>query len=194
MTIYKISGKTKLLFSVLFPVMLLCWNQGFDIGAFGSVLYRSAISAWVFAVSAFSALCYVALFERLSVRKRTFFILLVPVLWPLIDYVDHHVHNVYIHYFVLFDYVIVIFGLLYAAYVFLRLIKPDIFEPLSLGNKLFIVLFALLFSCLGYFAGIHNAVFLECAHFELSGDYVPHNCRKPQQQGTDYRTLHRAVW
>ena len=175
-------------------MLLVCWNQGFDIGAFGAILYREAITAWIFAISAFLALCYIRLFNKVSIRPRTFIILLIPILWPAIDFIDHHFENIYVHYFIIIDYVIIIFGLMYAAYLFLRLIKPDIFEPLSLKNKLFILLAGITFSGLGFFSGLHNNLFLECAHFELSGDYIPHNCRKPSENKTDFQTLHRSVW
>lgn len=157
--------------------MLVCWNQGFDLGAFGSVLYRSAISAWVFVASIFVGLLYVSIVEKADVQKRSFVILAVPVLWPLIDYFDSRFHNEYIHYFVLFDYFIVLLGLMYALYIFLKLIKADLFEPLTFGNRAFIVLIAIVFSLVGFFAGRNNHLFLECAHFELSGDYIPSNCR-----------------
>jgi len=192
---YKVSRKTKVLFSVLFPVMLVCWNQGFDVGAFGAVLYRDAITAWIFVLSIFIGLCYIRIFEKIQIPRTVFIILAVPTLWPAIDYIDHYIHNAYIHYFVVFDYVMILFGLIYAVYIFLRLIKADIFEPISVGNKLFIVALAILFSVLGFLAGHHNHLLFECSHFELSGDYVPHNCRRHHiETPTEFRTLYRKVW
>ena len=176
MPLEQVCNRTKILFSVLFPIMLVCWNQGFDIGAFGSVLYRSAISAWVFVVSIFISLLYVGIVEKASVKKHSFFILLVPVLWPALNYFDAQFKSTYVHYFVLFDYCIVMLGLLYAASIFLRLIKADIFEPLTPGNRIFILVIAVSFTFFGYLAGKNNHLFLECAHFERSGDYIPENC------------------
>lgn len=191
MPFYAISSRTRILFSVLFPVMLVCINQGFDVGAFGTLLYRNVITVWVFVISMLLGLLYVRFFEGVNVKWHRYIILACPTLWPAVDYLDHHVQNAYIHYFVIFDYFIVIFGLLYAAYLFLKLIKADLFDTLTLGNKLFIASMGLLFSVLGFALGHHNSLLLECAHFELSGDYVPHNCRR---ENGDFRTLYRHIW
>lgn len=185
-----ISLKTKTLFSILFPVLLIGWNLGFDLGAFGTVFYHNVITAWIFAVSTFIALIYVKLFDKIKVRLLTFFILLIPILWPLIDLIDHNIPNQYVHYFILFDYVLIILALLYTAYIFLRMIKYDIFEPITNYNKAFIVIATLVISLLGYGAGKHHYYFIECGHFEVSGDFVPSNCLKVG----DFRTLYRHVW
>jgi len=194
MPFYAISSRTRVLFSVLFPIMLVCLNQGFDVGAFGTLLYRNVITVWVFVLSMFLGLIYIRFFEGASVKTHRFFILFIPSLWPAIDYLDHHVDNIYVHYFVVFDYFMILFGLLYAAYLFLRLIKADLFDTLTLGNKLFIASMGLTFSALGFILGHHNSVLLECSHFELSGDYVPHNCRRSNHKNSDFRTLYKHIW
>jgi len=192
MTIKNVSNKTKVLLSLLFPILLVCWNLGFDLGAFGSILYRNIITAWIFAVSTFVALLYARFHDQVKIRFYSFIILAVPILWPAIDYLDHHIPNIWVHYFIIFDYTIILFGLLYAAYLFLRIIKDDIFEPITNKNRIFIAVMAILFSGLGFFSGHRNDLFLECAHFELSGDHIPANCVK--SKNSEFRTLYKHVW
>lgn len=192
MPMKNVSSKTKILLSLLFPILLVSWNLGFDLGAFGSVLYRNVITAWIFAVSTFIALLYARFHDKVAIRFYSFIILAVPILWPAIDYLDHHIPNRWIHYFIIFDYALILFGLLYAAYLFLRIIKTDIFKPINYRNKIFIVFAALFFSGLGFFAGHRNDLFLECSHFKLSGDYIPHNCSR--NETSDFRTLYKHVW
>ena len=171
-----INYKTKILLSILFPILLTVWNLSFELGTFGSILYRNVITAWVFAVSTFIALIYLRIYHQITIRLRSFILLLMPITWPIVGYVDHHFSNIYLHYLITIDYVFIVAGLLYAAYLFLRIIKNDLFDPLNVKNRLFILIAAMLFSTLGFFAGRHNHLFLECQHFELSGDYIPSGC------------------
>lgn len=192
MVVGNVTRKTKLVLSILFPILLISWNLGFDLGAFGSILYRNMLTAWVFAASTFIALLYVRWHDKVQIRTISFIILAIPVLWPVIDYVDHNIPNIYVHYFVIFDYVLILLGLVYSAYLFLKVIKNDIFDPLTNKNKIFIVFAALVFSSIGFFSGYRNDLFFECAHFRLSGDYIPKNCHRGPN--ADFRTLYQHVW
>lgn len=194
MPYHVVSPKTKILLSILFPVMLVSWNLGFDLGAFGTILYRDMITAWIFCVSTFIALLYVRFHDKGEVHWYNFLVLSIPVLWPLIDYLDHHIPSKVFHYFVIVDYVLILLGLLYAGYLFLRMFKNDIFEPLVLRNRIFVVMMMFVFTGLGYLGGHHNYLFFECAHFKLSGDYVPKNCRSANRAGEKHhRTLKGSV-
>ena len=185
-----ITRKTKVLLSILFPVLLISWNLSFDLGAFGTILYRNLMTAWVFTITTFLALIYVRFHDKIKIRAYSFFILLIPILWPLVDFVDHNIPNRLMHYFVMFDYILIVLALFYAAYIFLKMIKYDIFEPITFYNKIFVIVSALVFSLVGFSTGKHHYYFFECGHFKVSGDYIPANCLK----GGDFRTLHRHIW
>lgn len=88
MVMKNVSNKTKVLLSILFPILLVAWNLGFDLGAFGSILYRNILTAWIFAVSTFIALLYARFHDKVKIRFYSFLILAAPILWPAIDYVD----------------------------------------------------------------------------------------------------------
>lgn len=187
-----IDKKTAVLLSVLFPVLLVAWMLGFDLGAFGTVFYRNIMTAWVFAIVTFLSLIYVKWHKKVPVKWRTLLILLIPILWPAIDYADQHILNQYIHYFIVFDYFLILITLCYSAYVFLKLIKYDIFDPLTHIHKIFILVLAILFGALGFFVGYHHYWFFECGHFQVSGEYVPENCFEPKSP--NFQTLYRRAW
>lgn len=189
---HHIDRKTKTVLTILFPVLLVVWNLGFDLGAFGTIFYRNVMTAWVFAVVTFVTLVYLKLSKKTEVKTSGIFVLLIPILWPLVDYVDQHVPNNYIHYFILFDYLLIVLTMGFAGYIFLKIVKYDIFDPLTIYHKLTIFLAAVLFSFLGYWVGHHHYLFFECGHFDISGEYVPENCYQPTK--TDYRTLYINTW
>ena len=171
-----IDRKTKIIISVLFPILIIAWNMGFDLGAFGTVLYRNIMNAWIFSLSTFCALLYFRWSKKISVKKSVLFIILIPVIWPLVDYLDQHIN---IHYFrglVMLYYLFMTVSLGFVLYIFLKLIKYDIFEPLNRKNLGFIVISVLFVTFMGYQVGAHNYLFLACGHFRVSGEYIPSNC------------------
>lgn len=187
-----IDRKTKILLTILFPVLLVSWNLGFDLGAFGTIFYRHVMTAWVFAVVTFLALIYLKITHKTEVKASGIFVLLIPILWPLVDYFDQHFSNQFIRYFIAFDYLLIVLTLGFAGYIFLKIVKYDIFDPLTIYNKLAIFFAALIFSSLGFLVGYHHYWFFECGHFSISGEFVPENCYAPTN--TDYRTLYKNSW
>lgn len=187
-----IDRKTTILLTLLFPVLLVSWNLGFDLGAFGTIFYRNVMTAWVFTVVTFIALVYLKFTHKTEIKTSGILILLIPILWPLVDYIDQHIPNTYIHYFILFDYILIVLTLGYTGYIFLKIIKYDIFDPLTIVNKISLVLAAIAFGFFGFEVGHHHYLFFECGHFTISGEYVPENCYRPAV--SDFRTLYRNTW
>lgn len=187
-----IDKRTKILLTLLFPILLVSWNLGFDLGAFGTIFYRNVMTAWVFAVATFISLIYLKITKKTEVKTAGIIVLLIPMCWPLVDYFDQHISNTYIHYFIIFDYLLIVLTLGFAGYIFLKIVKYDIFDPLTIYHKLTIFFTAIVFSALGFLVGHHHYWFFECGHFDISGEFVPTNCYAPQN--SDYRTLYKHSW
>ncbi len=187
-----IDKKTKIILSVLFPILIISWNIGFELGVFGTVLYRNIMNSWVFALATFCALIYFKVANKTPVRIPTLIIIFIPIIWPLIDYLDQHIDNIYFPYFVGFYYLIMACCLGFTLYIFLKLIKYDIFEPLNRRNLIFIASTVVFTTFVGYQVGVHHYLFLACGHFRVSGEFIPPNCYK--HPNPNFHTFFRKAW
>ncbi|HVV68732.1 MAG TPA: hypothetical protein VHE99_06855 [Gammaproteobacteria bacterium] len=187
-----IDRRTKIILSVLFPILFIAWNVGFDLGVFGTVLYRNLMNAWMFAVATFFALLYFKVTGRTTVRFATLVIIFIPMLWPVIDALDQHLDNAYFNALVGIYYFVMACCLGFTLYIFLKLIKYDIFQPLNKRNLAFIVFVVALTTFVSYEVGLHHYLFFACGHFRISGEFIPPNCyRHPNPH---FHTFYRKSW
>jgi hypothetical protein len=187
-----IDRKTKIIMTLLFTVVIVCWNIGFELGAFGTVLYRNTMNAWIFSVATFSALIYFRIHRKVEVKTISLAIIFISILWPLVDYFDQHSDNIALHYFIMFYYILMAGSLGFTTYIFLKLIKYDLFESLNKKNLAFIVFSVILTTFVGFQIGYHHYLFIACGHFKISGEYVPPNCYK--HPNPNFRTFYRKTW
>lgn len=187
-----IDRKTKIILTVLFPIIIIGWNLGFDLGAFGTVLYRNLMNSWMFTVATLTTLIYFKVRKKVTVKPITLIIIAIPVFWPVIDYLDQHVDILDLHYFIIFYYITMFFCLGFALYVFLKLIKYDLFDPLNKKNLSFIVFIVSLATFTGFEVGLHHYLFFACGHFRVSGEFIPPNCYK--HPNPHFKTFYRKSW
>ncbi len=187
-----IDRKTKIILTVLFPIIIIGWNLGFDLGVFGTVLYRNLMNSWIFTVATLITLIYFKIRHKVIVRPLTLIIIAIPVAWPLVDYFDQHLDLPNLHYFIIFYYIIMAICLGFALYVFLKLIKYDIFDPLNKKNLLFMIGVVMLTATTGFEVGLHHYLFLACGHFRISGEFIPPNCYT--HPNSKFETFYRKSW
>lgn len=187
-----IDRKTKIILTVLFPIIIIGWNMGFDLGVFGTVLYRNLLNSWIFTIGTLITLIYFKIRNKVTVRPITIFIISIPVVWPIIDYWDQHIDILDLHYFIVFYYITMAFCLCFTLYVFLKLIKYDLFDPLNKKNLLFIIIVVSLTTFTGFEVGLHHYLFLACGHFRISGEFIPPNCY--MHPNANFDTFYRKSW
>lgn len=187
-----IDKKTSILLSILFPVFIVVWNLGFDLGAFHTVLYRNLMNSWVFAAATFVTLLYLKWHNKTAISSYALLIIFIPIFWPLIDYLDQHIENNYIHNFIIYYYLIMAICLGFTLYIFLKMIKYDIFDHLTKTHLAFVVLTVSSVAFLGFQVGSHHQLFLACGHFRISGEFIPPNCYK--HPNPDFQTFYRKAW
>jgi hypothetical protein len=187
-----IDKKSKIILSVLISVWILTWNLGFELGVFGTVLYRNLMNAWFFASITFLALLYFKFIKGNEIKFFSLLITAIPTAWPVVDYIDQRSTSEFIHDLVVAYYPLMAVALGYTIYIFLRLIKTDIFDPLTKKNLVFIVFSILLVALTGFEIGLHHYDFLACGHFRISGEFIPPNCyRHPEHP---FKTFYRKSW
>jgi hypothetical protein len=187
-----IDKRTQTFFTILFPIILVAWNLSFDLGAFGTIFYRYVMTAWVFACITFITLIYLKFTKKTKIKTSGIVVLIIPILWPAIDFVDQHIPNEYTYHFIIFDYLLTVLTMGFAGYIFLKIVKFDIFDPLSFAHKVAIIIITGIFCIIGFLVGSHHYLFFECGHFQISGEYAPPNCYIPPY--SDFRTFYRNTW
>ncbi len=187
-----IDKKTSIIISILFPVLIVAWNLGFDLGVFGTVLYRNLMNAWIFVTATLITTVYLKWRHKIYVNFFSFFLIFLGTLWPLLDFLDQHAESDIIHYMVVAYYGIMAISLGYTLYVFLKLIKYDIFEPLTKTHLVFVIISVLAVGFSGYQLGSHHYLFLACGHFRISGEFIPPNCYKHPSH--NFPTFYRKAW
>jgi hypothetical protein len=187
-----IDRKTSILLSILFPVFIVVWNLGFDLGAFHTVLYRNLMNAWVFATATLTTLLYLKWLQKTQIEYYALFIIFIPVLWPLIDFIDQHIEDNFFHYLIIYYNLVMAICLGFTLYVFLKMIKFDIFDHLTKRHLIFVIITVFSVTFLGFQAGYHHYLFLACGHFKVSGEFVPPNCYK--HPNPNFHTFYRKAW
>lgn len=187
-----IEKKSKIILSVLISVWIITWNLGFELGVFGTVLYRNLLNAWLFANITFLALLYFKFIKGHRITFSSLVLTFIPTIWPVVDYIDQRSTSMLIHNLIVAYYPLMAVTLGYTIFIFLKLIKTDIFDPLTKKNLVFIVFSILLVALSGFEIGIHHYDFLACGHFRISGEFIPPNCYQHQEH--PFKTFYRKSW
>ncbi len=147
---------------------LAAFNLGFDIGAFNNVDYRKILSIWVLSTIALvSSFVFRRSDYHLGGRWR--FVLLIPSLWVVADFIDTS------DAIVLTLLVASVATLPLTGYILVYLIAGD-FIKLSAKFKIVLVMIAVGIFALSVGIGHTHPRFLSCNDFAKAGDYTPENC------------------
>lgn len=150
---------------------------GFELGAYGTMFFTRIYTSWFLVTAALIAMAVVP-GEQLPFAKNRLLFLLVPSVWMLVRLLVP-IHNageaMYPPLFVL-GMVSYLLCLPYAAFLIIRLVKPEFLELPGRKPKAGLVLILLLFLGLGYLMGKSHARLLTCEDFTLSGNAAPVDC------------------
>lgn len=153
------------------------WDLGFQLGAFERVFYDKILFVWAIATALLLALT-VNSGTRRSVPGQAWLATAFPSVWILLALAVHAAPEELAVRYLLFWSGVIIYSIClpYVVYVVIALLYPEL---LKAGNHYprMVVVFFVLFASLGYLTGRHHGLILTCEDFEISGQYVPGDCR-----------------
>jgi hypothetical protein len=151
-------------------------QAGFELGAYGQLLYERKLTAWLTVSAIFLALVVLPK-DKLPFSRKSLYVLLIPSAWIGLQLFTKTIYEGEILFPPLF-----ILGLIsslaclpYALYLIAQVMTPEFLELPGLKPKLGLGLIAVFFFLCGLFIGNHHYWFLSCHDFELNGSYVPEN-------------------
>ncbi len=165
---------------IIIAIAYPAWDLGFELGAYGRLFFEKVFVAWSISTALLVVLLVVPR-EKLRVPMFAWFATAVPSLWlilalgirvaPDVKFLGHALTVTgFVAYVACFPYVV---------YMAVSIAYPDLLR-LTKRNAQFALtaIIAGLFGA-GFFAGQNHSHFLTCEDFEISGHYLPADCRLP---------------
>jgi hypothetical protein len=153
------------------------WDLGFQLGAFGRVFFEKILFVWAIATALLLALS-VSPETRRSIPVKAWVATAFPSVWILLALAAHAAPEELGIRYPLFFSGLLIYGIClpYVVYMVVSLLYPDLLKADNRYPRL-VVAFFILFAALGYLAGRYHPFILTCEDFEVSGQFVPEDCR-----------------
>lgn len=160
---------------VLVGVCVSLWWPAFTLGAWGTLFFDQLMTVWAAATGAL----VVVLIQPRGFKYRLIkaAALAVPSLWVLLSFIlasgDQDTATILLD---LLGAAVAILGLPFTAWVLIRMMWPGFGEGLTVARR-WVVLGAIgLIAALSYQLGVHQAGFLTCEDFAISGNSNPPGC------------------
>ena len=159
--------------ALAFPVS----GAGFEMGAYGQLLYDRKIVAWCTVSGALLALLLVP--RRMAPASLLQLgVLAVPSIWLLaVMFAGSHPGEVMRPVLLVLTVVSCLFCLPYAVYLIVEIINPDLLNLEGWWPKLRLVAIAVVFFVGGFAIGARNDLLFTCEDFEIAGSHPPAECR-----------------
>ena len=153
-------------------------ETGFQLGAWGEVLYNRPMGAWAVVTGLLLALLLVPR-QKLPVPAAYLLVLVVPSAWLILKMFMMESTGGEIMHPVLFllgvaSYLVC---LPFAFYLVIKIINPDLLDLKGLRPKLSLLAVLLTMFLIGFGLGRYNNLFVHCEDFILAGDTPPVHCR-----------------
>ena len=154
------------------------WDVGFELGAFGEIFFSKIFAAWATSAALLVTFLTVRAF-RSMVPPLGWIAMATPSVWLLFLLVFRSLPT---HGTV--DLILLWLGILsyvacfpYMLYLGISVAYPDLLSVRDPRAKLLVVLLIALLLGTGFGAGTHHRWLLTCHDFEITGNYVPLDCR-----------------
>ena len=160
---------------IIVGMSLAVWWPAFTLGAWGSLFFEQLLTVWVAATAAL----VVVLIQPKGEKNRLWrsLALLVPSCWLIlaliIDPRDNGTWAVVLD--VLGGFVSLL-GLPATIWVLVRIIWPEFGVGIPLSRRVIVLVAVATIGVLSYELGVHNALFLTCGDFTISGNSEPPGC------------------
>ena len=154
-------------------------EAGFQLGAYGEIFVMRKVASWSLVTAALLALVVVPRKAR-PVGWWQLLVLAVPSIWLIASWVhaaewSGEVLRPAIFALGLVSYLVCI---PFAAYLLIRLLKPDLLVLSGTRPRLALVGLLLAFIGAGYLIGARNDLFMTCQDFVVAGAEPAANCRQ----------------
>ena len=154
------------------------FDLGFEFGAHGTIFFEKVFFVW--SISLALLIIFVIIPKRLLPVPPTLWLATgIPTLWVLIGLANRAAPDE-----ILFRYALTILGFAavlvsfpYVVYVITSVIYPDFTRMDRSAPKIGIAVVLGTMLLAGYLVGTNHGKFLTCEDFELSGQFVPEDCR-----------------
>ncbi len=155
------------------------FSSGFELGAYGELIYERKMTALAIATAVWLGFCLVPRTQT-GIRNWQLVVLAVPSIWLLSvgffsTSFDHEIVKP------------VLFGLglvscllcfPFAVYLAVKVINPEFLDLSGWPPKIGIVMAALSFLLVGFLIGDNHSLFLTCSEFEVAGSMLPAGCTR----------------
>lgn len=167
---------------IVIAVAYPAWDAGFELGVFGQLFYEKVFVAWSISTALFIVLLVLPK-DKLRVPTIAWFATLIPSLWLVLALAIRAEPDVrllgyaltatgFVAYLACFPYVI---------YMAVSIAYPELLRVRKRRAQFALigVIFGLV--AIGYVIGKNHTHLLTCEDFEISGHYVPADCRPLQR-------------
>jgi len=152
-------------------------GAGFELGAYGQLLYDRKVAAWCTVSGALLALLMIP--RRMApMSLLQLGILAIPSIWLIaVMFAGSHPDEGMRPVLFILTIVSCLFCLPYAIYLIVQIINPELLNLEGWWPKLRLAAIVLVFFLGGFAVGARNDLLLTCEDFEIAGSHPPAECR-----------------
>ena len=154
------------------------WDLGFEFGVHGTIYFEKVFFVW--SISFSMLLIFIIIPKKLlPVPPSLWIATAIPTLWVLIGLAERAAPDEIMirHVLTILGFIAVLGCIPYMAMVLASVIYPDFMKMDRTLPKIGISIVLATMVLVGYLLGANHQKFLTCEDFELSGQFVPENCR-----------------
>lgn len=164
---------------VVVAMSIALWWPAFTLGAWGTLFFDQLLTVWAAATGAFVVVLIQPRGERRRIRRAI--ALLVPSLWLALSIaVTADSGDLLLLVVELLAGVVGLLGIPLTLWVLAGIVWPDLGSGMSWKRRLVVVLAVAVLAVISFELGVHQASFLTCDDFAISGNSLPPGCVKSQ--------------
>ncbi|MCU1514122.1 MAG: hypothetical protein JWO10_1212 [Microbacteriaceae bacterium] len=151
------------------------WWPAFTLGAWGTLFFDQLLTVWAAATAAFFVVLLQPRGERHRIRRAA--ALLVPTLWLVLELISNpETSNVFTDVVDLIGAIVGLLGIPATLWVLARMIWPNLGKGISRARSTLMLIAITLIAVASFELGVHQAAFLRCDDFSISGNSLPPGC------------------
>ena len=160
---------------ILVGMSIAAWWPAFTLGAWGTLFFEQILTVWVAATAAL----VVVLAQRKGAthRVRRAVALLIPSLWLVLAIaIDPQDTGPWATVLDVLGGLVSLVGIPATIWVLVRIIWPEFAHDITLSRRVLVGVTVIALAFASYQLGVHNASFLTCGDFTISGNSQPPGC------------------
>ena len=170
-----IRPRTRAVGVILVGMSIAAWWPAFTLGAWGTLFFEQILAVWVAATAAL----VVVLVQRKPAthRVRRAIALSLPSVWLILAItIDPHDTGPWATALDVLGGLISLLGIPVTIWVLVRIIWPEFAHDIPLSRRVIVGVTVIALAFASYQLGVHNASFLTCGDFTISGNSQPPGC------------------